>query len=35
MVWGVMAACGSSELAILEDKQDSEKYIYSLSEYLL
>ena len=32
---GAMAACGLSELAILEDKQDSEKYIYTLSEYLL
>ncbi|POM63542.1 transposable element Tc3 Transposase [Phytophthora palmivora] len=35
MVWGAFCAQGKSELVILEGTQDSERYIYSLSEHLL
>lgn len=35
MVWGAFCAEGKSELVILEGSQDSERYIYTLSEYLL
>lgn len=35
MVWGAISAHGKSELAFLEGKQDSDKYIWTLSEYLL
>lgn len=35
MVWGAFSHDGKSELAFLEGNQDSEKYVYTLSEYLL
>ncbi|KAJ0399837.1 hypothetical protein P43SY_008143 [Pythium insidiosum] len=35
MVWGAMAWEGKSQLAILDGRQSSEHYIYTLSEYLL
>lgn len=35
MVWGAFSAKGKSELAILDGRQDSKKYMYTLSEYLL
>ncbi len=35
MVWVAISYHGKSKLAFLEGKQDSEKYIYTLSEYML
>ncbi|KAG6616947.1 Transposase [Phytophthora cinnamomi] len=35
MVWAAFCAGGKSELVILEGNQNSERYIYTLSEYLL
>ena len=35
MIWGGFSADGMTELAILDGKQDSEKYIFTLCEYLL
>ncbi|POM78188.1 Putative retroelement [Phytophthora palmivora] len=35
MVWGVFSAAGKSKLAILRGRQNSEDYIYTLSEYML
>jgi transposase len=35
MVWGAFYANGKTELVILDGKQDSEKYILTLSEHLL
>ncbi|KAF0711309.1 hypothetical protein AaE_012241 [Aphanomyces astaci] len=35
MVWGAIARCGKSALAILTGKQNSGDYVFTLSEYLL
>eukprot|EP00644_Phytophthora_capsici_P003153 jgi/Phyca11/103161/e_gw1.7.57.1 len=35
MKWGAFCAQGKSELVVLEGTQDSERYIYTLSEHLL
>ncbi|KAG3071664.1 hypothetical protein PI124_g21109 [Phytophthora idaei] len=35
MVWGAFCANGTFELVVLEGNQDSERYIYTLSEHLL
>jgi len=35
MIWGGFLAGGATELAILDGKQDSGKYIFTLCEYLL
>jgi len=35
MVWGCFSSKGKSELAILEGKINSQKYVYALSEYML
>jgi transposase len=35
MVWGAFYADGKTSLAILEGNQDSDDYIYTLSEHLL
>ena len=35
MVWGGFSSAGKTAVAFLEGKQDSSKYIYTLSEYLL
>ena len=35
MVWGAFSRTGKSQLAFLEGNQDSDKYVYTLSEYLL
>lgn len=35
MVWGGFSAVGKTELAVLVGKQNSEHYVYTMSEYLL
>jgi transposase len=35
MVWGSFSAKGVSQLAILDGRQDAERYVYTLSEYML
>ncbi|KAG4042674.1 hypothetical protein PC123_g21839 [Phytophthora cactorum] len=35
MVWGSFSSAGKSKLAILEGRQTSEHYIYTVSEYML
>ncbi|KAG2962079.1 hypothetical protein PC120_g27732 [Phytophthora cactorum] len=35
MVWGSFSSAGKSKLAVLEGRQASEHYIYTVSEYML
>ncbi|KAE9032945.1 hypothetical protein PR002_g8928 [Phytophthora rubi] len=35
MIWGSFSAAGKSKLAVLQGRQASEHYVYTVSEYML
>uniref|UniRef100_H3GPM9 Tc1-like transposase DDE domain-containing protein n=1 Tax=Phytophthora ramorum TaxID=164328 RepID=H3GPM9_PHYRM len=35
MIWGSFSAAGKSKLAVLQGRQTSEHYVYTVSEYML